>query len=444
MKQKLLRIIKNKDMSLAKGSVVSLITQVSGVCLLYGIHIFIARWMGIKSYGMYNYTINLVSFFVILSQMGLHSGVLRFSSTYYMVSDWNKLKGLIYSSHRIVILTSITIVSICLVIINICHLESQLTYSIRIGIWLVPILVLTHLRQQILRGLKRIFASQAPEQIATPLFMGLISFLFIYFTGTLNVTQAIFSHIIACILALVFGWFLLVRALPKEFAKVKPEYNTKELLKVSFPMLLASGMQVVLSRTDIILIQYFLGIESVGVYSAATKLATLITFPLNAVNSIAAPMISRLYHKGNHNELQQLVTKTTMWISLVSIPMSLVLILWGEFFLSLFGSDFVQGRSVLTILVLGQLVNAIVGPVGFLMIMTGHQNEFSKVITLSTCINVIFNPIGMLYMGIEGSAIVTCISIVIWNVWLLLLAYKRLHIISIWVPGIIKKLINNG
>jgi len=46
-----------------------------------------------------------------------------------------------------------------------------------------------------------------------------------------------------------------------------------------------------LNRTDIVMIGAITGTEAAGFYSAAARIAELVIFGLNAVNTIAAPII---------------------------------------------------------------------------------------------------------------------------------------------------------
>ena len=92
--------------------------------------------------------------------------------------------------------------------------------------------------------------------------------------------------------------------------------------------------------------------------------------------------------------------------------------------LALFGSDFVTGHWVLKTLVMGEMINVLFGPVTFLLAMTGHQNQSAIVFGCSAIINVILNPIGIMLFGPVGAAISTFISMLIWKIWLSILASK--------------------
>ena len=54
---------------------------------------------------------------------------------------------------------------------------------------------------------------------------------------------------------------------------------------------------------------------------------------------------------------------------------ALILLTFAAPIMGWFGPSFVAGTWSLKILVLGQLVSALCGSVGYLMAMTGHQNK---------------------------------------------------------------------
>ena len=56
-----------------------------------------------------------------------------------------------------------------------------------------------------------------------------------------------------------------------------------------------SGMQIINTHTDIIMLGTIKGAEAARIYSAVNRGAVLITFVLFAVNAPLAPVISSLY-----------------------------------------------------------------------------------------------------------------------------------------------------
>ncbi|MEM1170489.1 MAG: polysaccharide biosynthesis C-terminal domain-containing protein, partial [Cyanobacteria bacterium P01_H01_bin.35] len=141
-----------------------------------------------------------------------------------------------------------------------------------------------------------------------------------------------------------------------------------------------------------------------------------------------APTFTTLYVQGDRQELQKLVFKVTVWISWFSLAVASILIIFAQPIMGLFGSDFVVGHWQLKILVLGQLVSALCGSVGTLLIMTGHQNQAVFISGYTALINIVLNGVLVPIFGAIGAAIATSLTIAMWNIWLSFLVIKHLDI----------------
>ena len=100
----------------------------------------------------------------------------------------------------------------------------------------------------------------------------------------------------------------------------------------------------------------------------------------------------------------------------------------GDWFLSLYGRDFVNGYVALIILAVGQLLNSFCGFVGFLMMMTGHHNRAALVLSLSCVLNLILNMLFIPLWGMTGAALATAISLICWNLCMSWYVRKDLQI----------------
>jgi O-antigen/teichoic acid export membrane protein len=92
------------------------------------------------------------------------------------------------------------------------------------------------------------------------------------------------------------------------------------------------------------------------------------------------------------------------------------LIIFNQWFLSLFGEEFKTGSIALIILCFIHLINSAVGSVGIIMQMTGKQKQYQYIAIISLGINLLLNFILIPQYGINGAAIATAISLSLWNV----------------------------
>jgi len=247
-------------------------------------------------------------------------------------------------------------------------------------------------------------------------------------------------RVVSVAIAFGVGAELLRRALPRDIQNVQPTYRIKSWTGSILPFLFITGTFFINNRTDILMLGALQGPAVVGVYTVASRGADLVTFILIAVNQSIGPMMSSLHTKGDRQGLQRLVTKSARVVTLISLPTGLILILFGKWFLAIFGPEFVAGYLALVLLCCGQILNGFVGSVGQLLNMTGHERDTALAVGVSAVSNVILNALFIPRFGAVGAAAATASSFVIWNVWLVISVYKRLGIYATAVgkPGFVK------
>jgi len=135
----------------------------------------------------------------------------------------------------------------------------------------------------------------------------------------------------------------------------------------------------ILSQTDIFLLGVFQDVRQVGIYSIAATLVAFVPVALQSVNQIFSPTIADLHARGEHALLGRLFQTLTKWILGSTVPLALVMIVFSKPLMRLFGAAFEAGWLVLILGTLGQLVNAGVGSVGYLLLMSGNQARLIRV-----------------------------------------------------------------
>jgi len=223
---------------------------------------------------------------------------------------------------------------------------------------------------------------------------------------------------------------LLRRVTVDEISTVAPQYATPEWLRVAWGMFVVSAAQFVLSQSfDVVVVGSILGTTVAGYYGAASQLASLCGFGVNAVLFMAAPLISELFASGDKDRLQRLITLTGRLNVAVSLPVVLLLVVGGRLILSWYGPTFVVGYPVLVVLVAGQLTGAMLGALaGFLMTMTGHHNRAAVIIGGSALLYLLLTFALTHLFGAVGTASSTVIAFLVRHVVLEVDIRKRLGI----------------
>ncbi|USE68114.1 hypothetical protein CTT31_02820 [Pseudoalteromonas maricaloris] len=175
-----------------------------------------------------------------------------------------------------------------------------------------------------------------------------------------------------------------------------------------------------------IMVGVFLISEQVAFFSVAQRIALLTSFVLMAVNLVVAPKFSAFNSKGDLEGIRKTALFSVRLLVVSAFPIVLVMLLFPEFLMGLFGEEFKQGAAILQILVLGQAVNVVTGSVGFLLQMTGHERDM-RLVTLISGFGVLISvPIFTKLYGAIGAAIATSFFISLQNLLAVYFVKKRL------------------
>lgn len=436
--QKLQTLFKIKKFTNLKDPVVRSASETFGLIiasagLSFIIGLLLARLLGTTGYGTYAYAMSWVGLLAVPGALGLDKLLVREVAIYKTKSEWDLMKGLLRWANKAVLIVSSGLALLAAVIISIfvSHRDRLVLASLLIALISLPLVTLTRLRQAALKGLNRVTAGQVPEMLIQPtLFILFISTAYLLLGKGLSVPWVLGLNITAMGIAFTIGTLVLLKTLPTPMNITAPSYKKTEWMRSAFPLMLITGMQIINARTDIIMLGIMKGPKEAGIYSVANHGAELIIFILFAVNTALAPTVVNLYTSGETEKLQDVVTASTRIILLFSLPIALTLIVFGHWFLLLFGEAFTQGRMTLAILSAGQLVNASMGSVGLLLIMTGHERNAAIGVGISAALNIILNVLLIPKWSIEGAAIATASSMITWNILLAIWVYKKISIHS--------------
>lgn len=417
--------------TLIRGTSAALIIQTAGAGIAYLTQVLLARWMGVRDYGIYDYVMTLSTVLALLAGLGLSGTVLRFVPEYTVKQNWTLLRGLLIGSWWQTVVASFVTVAVAMVIVfwvDRTHDLSSLKTPLLLGLWLIPLLALLKLQLEMARSFRQISLAYAPFFVLYPLL--LICTVFVWHQMQNRLTSVDTTIIAACILLVILLVQLrfLIQVLPSEINNIASAYIPRQWLLVSLPILFIDGSFIVLNQTDTLMIAAFRGTTDVGIYGAAFKTAGWVSFILVSVNAIAAPLFGSLYAQGDRQALQNLVSTIARWMFYPALMIAIGLFLFAEPVLHWFGPEFTVAKWSLAALALGQLVNVGTGSVGYLLMMTGRHNQCAFVFGCSALANVFLNLIGIPLLGILGAAIATALSMILWNVWLNTLVVKHLGV----------------
>lgn len=198
-----------------------------------------------------------------------------------------------------------------------------------------------------------------------------------------------------------------------------------ELAKYGVPLFVMTVVGVVSPRTDVLLLGYWSDATQVGLYQAAYQTAAILTLTAAALDAAFAPLSAGLFAVHDLTRLKHLYCNICRWLLTVSLPIALILVLFGSDILSLFGPAFPLAAGCLFLLALGQWVNTWTTFAHTILLMSG-QSRLAMWNGIGSGILLLFlNWLFIPRWGITGAAFAVSLSLTIGGllrmgqVWLL-------------------------
>jgi O-antigen/teichoic acid export membrane protein len=188
-------------------------------------------------------------------------------------------------------------------------------------------------------------------------------------------------------------------------------------------MLVLSVFQELMNQVDIILLGQLADTKQAALFAASWRLASLVPFGLVGLATMAGPLIAAAHDRGATGELHRVSSVVARGGFIFALVGAGLLYLFGGTLLALFGRGFAEGRNVLSVLLLGGIVNAFTGVVVYFATLTGRERHalaiFAGALVLSIVLNILLIP----RFGAVGAAIASSSATAAWN--LAMLVYVR-------------------
>ena len=428
IKQIQTRLLKS---SLFKGTAGFFALKMTYTGLTFVTSVVLARLLGAYGLGIYSYVFSWVGLLVTPAILGLNELLVREVAIAKSEENYGLLKGLLQWTNAVVICVAFGMAILAGIVFRLIGSDASEPMIFYLALVVLPFNALGSLRTGAMKGLKKAVLGTIPEALINPLlFLGLIALGYWLRGDRLDVSLIVWIKIFTSATIFIIGTIWLTKLAPKEIVSVKAIYRPRSWLSSSLPLMILGFMQVMIARSDILMLGSMKGASAVSIYVVVRYGTEFIIFVQTAANNVLSPHIASLVAEGRKPALQRIVTKGSAMIFAASLLIGLFLVAFSDQILGLFGPEFVAGKTALIILAIGQLVNTSVGPVGKLLAMGGYEKHTATSVTCSGILNIVLNALMIPHWGVNGAAIATATSIIILNLVELFLVRTKLGIDS--------------
>lgn len=448
MKKEKVRGLKKSLNLLVKTSVIVFIGILLSKILSYVYRIIIARHFGPEVYGLFSLALMVSGWFIAISALGFSEGLLRFIPIYRGRKQGAKIRYLFKFSLITLSITSILSGLLLFFLSDFISItffhNTALSIYLKIFSLLVPATGICY---------SFLAAIRAHEEI------GWYSFLY-------NIAQNIIKLAALCIfivlgidsnavslsyLAGIFGMLVLCYLvcrykIPHIFKTHDLPHNERrlvirEVMTYSIPLLFFGIVSTIFYWIDSFSLGLYKSAIEVGLYNAAIPIAILLSVAPELFMQLFFPMITREYARKKIKLIEQLSKQVAKWILIVNLPIFAIMMVFpGALIHLLFGYEYLAAENALRILSMGTLVSSIFITSNQLISMLGKSKLVLMNIVIASVINLTLNSIfvpmkkiGFIEnsMGLNGAALATLISLIVFNLLFVIEAHKYLKIIPL-------------
>ena len=425
---------KIKSEKLFKSTFYVFIYKLTGVCFNFLIAYLIAKFYGAYEIGIYFVIFGITIVLSHIGALGLPDAILAHISHEYRESNIENVNYLLRKSLIKTFLGSSILAVICFVFSSLLNdlFFSSTETLIYLRLFIISIIPLSINRVMVefFKAIDKIKYSLIISQFGLPLFF--VIFIFIF-----RNSQPLYSIYLARLLAIFLVTILTIYYLYKSKIVIQLKGYENKLLLNKFiesrkPLFIMVIFSMIIAHSDTIILGiYNIPNNEIGIYNTAKKIAGLLIFFLFAVNTILTPKFSNLYNNNKIIELKKIYYQSLFLLFITSTPILCIVLIFPEFILGLFGEEFKNGKIILTIAIIGQYINVVLGSVGQILMMCGAEkvirNNFIVVAILLFIALFIFIPI----YGTFGAAIITSTGIIVLNTANFLYVRKRVFSVKI-------------
>jgi O-antigen/teichoic acid export membrane protein len=392
--------------------------------------ITIGRLLGTSGFGIYSSALAIVTILMVVSMLGIENLLIREVAISIDSGSTAYIHRIVRWSLRTTLGIAVGIaVALSTVILLFNSDDNQsMMYTILAGLLLLPMLIVSNISGVVLRGLHRILTGQFVQYVVQPIV--LVSCVGFYYLNSAHLTPVIAMLISAVgwLVAMVIAIVMLIRNM--QFGSEGEVHNRDIIIfrRALLVFAIIAGVQITNARIDILMLYWFIGESEAGIYSAMVRICDLLVFSIIAINISIGPTLACLYHGGEKKKLQKLITHSARISSIFALPIIMMVALFTNFSMGLFGKGFVVEPLPLIFLCASQAVVVLTGSKALLLVMTRNERSAALVLGLTAIGHVVISFLLVPSLGIVGAAIATSSSIVCWSIWMTVLAARRIQI----------------
>jgi len=281
----------------------------------------------------------------------------------------------------------------------------------------------------VLTAISRSFLSAATPIFINEVFLKVYSMLvlLLHWFGYLDFTTFLKAYL--------FGYFLkftilfLIQWKNDRFSLVFSvnDLKLKEILSFGLFVFVGGASVMIVTRVDMMMIGSMLDLEQVAFYTVAFFIGNAIKVPGKSIGAISIPLVAKAWEKQDYKQLQTLYAKSS--INQLIIGGVLFLCIWLNIddIFSLLPTKFQGGKWVVFYIAIAQLFGMANGINGAIIVNSKYYRYDLYTNVILVFVTIVTNYLLIPEYGIDGAAMATAISVLLFNLIRLILIKVKMN-----------------
>ncbi|WP_182034771.1 oligosaccharide flippase family protein [Vibrio diabolicus] len=370
--------------------------------------VLIARTLGVNEFGLYALVVTSSLLLMMAFELGIPTLCLR------VVSE-NKKSELVdnifcFYLYSLVFCTTFSLLSILIfnAFFESFGVSERSVMVFTLGFCLIPINSGIRVSVSILRA-KGNFSSAAFFEGTIRLCLLSIWILFSEGKEVADAREIFYADILVSTIIYLTSVMFVLYKVRINFSSYEFKVPKFKWFKKSIHIIFVGLALIVNHQADLLMVGLFMSNENAGIYRVAIQGASIALISLQVINTIYSRKFS--YYKDNVVQLKFFIDQSSKYIFFGSLVMSFSLFIFWEGIIGCFyGVEYSDSSGILYVLLFGQTVVCLLGPVMNILHMTGNEEKITPVIILSSIINIFLNTLLIPIIGVFGAAFSTVAS----------------------------------
>ena len=409
----------------ARGALINFSGIFARMLLVYAYTFLLARMLPVSQVGQYFLMVTIISLVGLAAVVGLDYGVIRFVALYtgegkLVLARKILATGLLAGVPVGLIFAAAVAWQAPFISNHFLGSANGAVSAIRIFALAIPLLVAARLFNATTQGMHKmqyqVYARDMGEQV---LKVGFSAVALMLGAGLFGVVWAnVAALVLATVLSFYFAWLVLKRkrnhvhgASIARRQQASLESPSRAMLGYSYPLALSNILTALWLQIDTLMLGLMGATQQVGYYGVALKVSLVGAKIITAFAVVFTPVIADLWNRGKVEELQQLYTTVSRWIFMLSFPLFIIMLLYSDAMMKIFGKGFIVSSGALVILAVGQLMSASTGAAGIMVLMSGRSKLELMNVSVTLVLDALLCYLLIPRYGVNGAAIANMASL---------------------------------